>query len=81
MKVLIKYGFIFEPSTIWTTKSSFEQDLAIFFKHKGFKPQLIETAVGQESMSIIYLEKETQVPETKLEFREEKEEKDGKSTS
>ncbi len=74
---MLKYGFIFQPDTVWMNKSSFEQDLAMFFKSKGFSPQIIKAAEGQENIPIIYLEKETQEPETKVEFKET----DGKPTS
>lgn len=48
-KVLLKYGFIFEPTEIWQTQSSFEEDIAEFFRAKGFCAELIETAHGQEN--------------------------------
>lgn len=74
---MIKYGFIFEPDTTWMNKSTFEQDLGQFFRGKGYKASMIKTAEGQEDVPMIYLEKQTQEVETKLEFKE----KDGKPTS
>jgi len=59
-KVYLKYGFIFEPSEGWSTQTEFENDLASFFKGKGFIPEIIETADGQENTPIIYLKKDNQ---------------------
>lgn len=74
-KVLLKYGFIFEPTEIWQTQSSFEEDIAEFFRAKGFCAELIETAHGQESIPLIYLTKDNQQKaESEVEF-------DVKSTS
>jgi hypothetical protein len=72
MKVYLKYGFIFEPEAMWTTKSQFEEDLGKFFTDKGFQAELVETAEGQENIPIIYLKKcNLQQSKAEVEFKEE----------
>lgn len=79
-KVFLKYGFIFEPTTTWTTQSEFEDDMAHFFNSKGFSAEIVETAEGQENVPVIYLNKvNQQEAEAEVEFSES--ESDGKSTS
>lgn len=56
-KVLIKYGFIFNPNDSWSTQSDFEQDLGLFFASKGLKAEFIEASPGQEPVPVIYLTK------------------------
>jgi hypothetical protein len=68
-KVFLKYGFIFEPVETWSTQSEFENDLASFFKGNGYCAEIVETAVGQENIPIIYLTKTNQQEaEAKIEF-------------
>lgn len=56
-KVYIKYGFIFDPSVLWSTQAQFEEDLGRFFLSKGMRPEIVEAAPGQEQTTIIYLNK------------------------
>ena len=55
MKVLLKYGFIFEPADTWSQMSQFETILGRFFKEVGLQAELIKSASGQEEIRIIYL--------------------------
>jgi hypothetical protein len=38
-KVFLKYGFIFEPTELWTTQDMFEQSLAKFFNDSGYSAE------------------------------------------
>lgn len=54
-KVLIKYGFIFDPKKTWQTQEGFEQDLGKFFMDKGLYPEVIDALPGQEPITVVYL--------------------------
>jgi hypothetical protein len=59
-KVLIKYGFVFDPSQTWSTQDQFDEDLAAYFRAKGLQAELVEAAPGQEPIPIIFLTKAPQ---------------------
>jgi len=55
MKVLLKYGFIFDPGEAWADQNQLETDMGKFFASKGLTAELIECAPGQENIPLIYL--------------------------
>lgn len=61
MKVLLKYGFIFDPAEAWADQNQLETDMGKFFASKGLTAELIECAPGQENIPLIYLKKSDSV--------------------
>jgi hypothetical protein len=48
---VLNYFFIFKPSETWDSGSKFENDLADFFKSKGYQAQILETVGGTGTRS------------------------------
>jgi len=61
MKVLLKYGFIFDPKETWDTQEQFEAELAANFKKRGLVAERIKASEGQEEVSIIMLYREPEI--------------------
>lgn len=59
--VFLEYTFLFEPSTAWTSLSSFETDLADFFGAHGMDAEIIKTVDGQMGKRILLIQKAEEI--------------------
>lgn len=64
MKVLLKYGFIFEPAETWTQVNQFEQMMSGYFDKLGLKAELIRSQGDDNGMRIIFLTPTNLPPKT-----------------
>ena len=63
MKIFLKYSFIFDPATTWSSKEEFNADLGQYFHSKGYQAEVIKSALEHPGELLIYLDK---LPEQQL---------------
>jgi hypothetical protein len=62
MKIYVKYSFIFDPSELWQHISQLNNDMASFFRERGFEMEIVESANQDNSEFMIYLRKIPELP-------------------
>lgn len=57
-KIFLRYGFLFDPAETWDKITTFEGDLAKFFRERDLEAELIKTPdESREDLRLLYITK------------------------